>query len=210
MYLLKNQDALGLRGEYRIVRVNFWPEIKSAVAHIDKMKRRQIGQVDPEETRRILASVCPCWEMEHRMGVCPLGLSHATQDREGHNTITTALKKSVIDQLVGNGSPTSLLISRIATGTSSAATDVSQTTLFAETYRDIPTYLAPASSTQAQAFWYFPTTVANAGSMLQEWGIFGGGATSTANSGVLLARFLNPFDKNSGSAASGSYALSTT
>ena len=210
MHLMKHADSLGVRGDFRIVGVNFWADIKGAVAHLERRALRQVAPVDPEEARRILLSVCPCYEMEHRMGVCPLGIKHRLSDSEGHNTINIALKKSIIYQMTGKPSPTNLLVTYVAAGTSSDPTDPTETTLAVETYRDTPTYLDALSDTQLTCFWYFGPTVANAGSMLHEWGIFGGGATSTPDSGIRLARFLDPFDKNMGTAASGNYLMSLT
>lgn len=210
MHQLQYHDNLAFRGEYRIIGVNFWPEIKAAVEHLRKLELRQVEPVTEAEARRILAEACPCWDLEHRRGICPMGHSHKNEDHEGRNTVLTSLKKSVIDQMVGNASPTNLLITRVAAGTNATATNLASTTLGAETYRDVPTYLAATSSTQLQCFWYYGPGVANSGSNLQEWGIFGGGATGTANSGVMLARFLQQFTKNVGTAANGQYTFNAT
>ena len=210
MHLMKHHDTVGLGGVGRLVKVDFWPEIRSAADYLRRAERKRPMPLDEAEVRRVLLSVCPCWNMEHRLGVCPLGLTHRTEDREAKNTVTTALKKSVIDQMVGNVSPTSLLITYIAAGTSSAATSPASTTLDVEAYRDAPTYLADATDTQAQVFWYFGPDKANTGSLLHEWGIFGGGATVTANSGIMLARFIDTFDKNIGTAANGQYTFNAT
>lgn len=207
MHLLKHHDHVALGGVGRIVGVSFWSEIKGAVRHLERAERTRVAPITEAEARQILASACPCWGMEHRMGVCPLGLTHRLDEHEAKNTVTTALKKSVIDQMAGVASPTNLLITRIAAGTSSAATDAGATTLGAEAYRDAPTSLRAATSTQVQTFWYYGPGVANTGSLLHEWGIFGGGATATANSGTMLARFLSTFDKNIGTAASGQYTF---
>jgi hypothetical protein len=210
MHLLKH-GAVQVGGVGRIVGINFWPEIRGAVDHLRRLERRQVAPVTEAEAHRLLASACPCWNMEHRMGVCPMGLSHRIEDHgEKKNTVTTALKKSVIDQMVGNASPTALLVARIATGTSSAATNVASTTLGAEVYRDTPTYLDDTTSTQMQVFWYFGPDKANTGSLLHEWGIFGGTATGTANSGTMLARFVQQFDKNLGTAVNGQYTFNVS
>ncbi|MNT83902.1 hypothetical protein D3C72_2238420 [compost metagenome] len=109
--------------------------------------------------------------------------------------------------MVGNSSPLDLLITYIAAGTSADPTDPTETQLFVETYRDIPTFLDDITDTQAQCNWYFGPNVGNAGANLQEWGIMAGGATSTPGSGVMIARFLQLFDKVFGKAASGMYTF---
>lgn len=182
MHHLKNADALGIQGNYRITRIDFAAELRRGEAP-------------------------PCIDMEHRHGLCPLGLSHAVEDYEGHNTIVTSLKESLINQATGAAAGLNLLVTRIATGTDASATLAAQTQLGAEFFRDVPTSLQKVTALQLQAFWYFGTTQANAASDLQEWGILAGGATGVAGSGTMLARFLQRFAKNSGTTASGQYTL---
>lgn len=208
MHLIKHRDGVGVGGVGRIVGVNFWPEIKGAIAHLERQNLRQVADIDPEEVRRILLSVCPCWEMEHRLGVCPLGLTHRIEDHGAKNAVTRYYTKSIIDQMVGNASPTSLLITRIATGTSSDDTDITEDALFAETYRDTLTALDDTSDTTCEAYWFFGPLRANAGVQLQEWGIMAGGAGDLPGSpGIMIARFLDPFNKNIGTAANGNYSF---
>jgi hypothetical protein len=189
-------DKLALRGEYLITRADFSRELALAARH------------PLIERPRILAELAPCIDLEHRGGVCPMGHTHGMQVYEGHNTIVTVLRQSIINQLVGN-SATNLLITQIAAGTSSTATLITMTQLAAEYYRTAPSSAQPGSpvTTQALAYWFFGTAVANAGSDLQEWGIMAGGATSGAGTGSALARFLQAFTKNNLTTASGQYTL---
>lgn len=176
MHLLKYADALAIRGEGRIFRANY-AKIPDA----------------------------PCRGLEHRGGTCPAGIDHRIEDYEKKNTILASLKGSVIDQLAGEASPLDLTITQIATGTSSAATTSGMTQAAAEYYRDAPTSVLAASATQVIAFWFFGDSVANAGSLLQEWVILAGGATNTPGSGTAIARFLQSFDKNALTTASGQW-----
>jgi hypothetical protein len=199
MHQLKHHDTVAFGGVGLIVGVDFRAEIRAAVEHLRRQELRQVAVVDPEYARRVLLDACPCWEMEHRLGVCPMGHTHRLEDYEAKNTVMKALKKSVIHQMTGQPDPTPLLITHIATGTSADPNDPDETELFVETYRDIPTFLEPTSDTQAQANWYFGPAVANAGANLQEWGIMA--------DTVMLARFLQQFDKVFGKAASGMYTF---
>jgi hypothetical protein len=208
---LKFETDTPFKGEYLIVGVDFRAEVRAALEHLRRRELRQVPSVDPQEVRRILLAACPCWEMEHRMGLCPLGLDHRTEDHEGKNQVVNSLRKSLIDQMVGNANPTNLLITRIATGTNAGQTSlVAPYQLGAETYRDAPTFLDDMSASQLQTNWYFGPAVGNPGTNLQEWGIFAGGADGTANSGIMLARFLQLFDKVFGKAASGQYIFNAT
>lgn len=148
-----------------------------------------------------------CIALEHRGGICPHGHQHGSaEDIYGKNTVLNTLRKSLIYQMTGTASPTNLLITKVACGTSATATDpLAQTQAYSETYRDSPTDLIMTSDTTLSVFWYFNTTQANSVSALQEWVILGGGATNVAGSGVGLARFLQTFSKNSGTTVSGQY-----
>lgn len=205
--ILKHADRIAVHGDYLIHRVDFSPLLVPALDHLRRLDLRQPAPISDADRAMILRWFVPCYEMEHRHGVCPLGLDHSVEDSEGHNTIVTSLKQSIIDQATGQDSSLDLTITYIATGTSSVATTSDMTQLDAEYYRDVPTYLSKVSATQGQAFWYFGPGVANAGSDLQEWGIMAGGATSSSGSGTMIARFLQTFTKNSGTAVNGQYTL---
>lgn len=169
--------------------------------------RREIarwGHLPPAE----LAKAIPCMDLEHRHGVCPLGFDHSVRDVQGHNTAVKVPKQSLIYQLTGTPGPTSLLVTRIATGTSADATAQSMTQLGVETYRKAPSDCFPTGGDlQMQVFWYFGSSEANAGVDLQEHGVLIGGATDTPGSGSLGFRFLQQFGKTTGINASGSYLL---
>lgn len=152
-----------------------------------------------------------CIEKEHRNGVCPDGHKHeAIEERHDPNTVMNVLRTSVIDQLTGTGTPDDLLITMIGCGTSADANDVTDTLLTTEYYRAAPTDLIKTGPTTLSVFWFFGTGVANSVSDLQEWGIFADGATSTANTGKLVARFLQQFNKTATKTVSGQYDLSLT
>lgn len=151
----------------------------------------------------------PCIKMEHRHGRCPLGICDV-ETREGSNLILTAPKTAIMDLLAGVGGGPSLAISYVACGTSSAPRTAGMTQLGAESYRTNTIEKVKPSSNAVTVFWFFGTTVANAGSMLQEWAMFAGAATGAANSGTPLASFLDPFDKNSFSTCSGQWTGTLT
>lgn len=177
MHLLKYQNTLQMKGRGRLVRIDY---------------------------RKMLDA--PCMGLEHRGGVCPCGIDHAIEDETVSNTILTSLKTSIISQMTGFGTPTALRILQIATGTSSAATTAGMPTLGAECYRLTPSETIPTGAgLSLTAFWFLGATVANVPSDLQEWGIFGGGATSSPNSGTMLARFLQQKTKNGTTTLSGQY-----
>ena len=180
--------AFGLSGEFRLVSIDFGRELTRS------HNGRQAAPPD-------------CLGLEHRHGACPLGLTHGYHEQVGRNTIVLAPKTSIIDQLTNTGTPMSLRATAVATGTSASATTPDRTQLFAETYRAAPTEVIKASTSKATVFWFYGTTVANAGLTLQEWGIFGGGATTTAGSGTLIGRFLSPFAKDATKTLSGQYDL---
>lgn len=180
--------AVGLAGEFRLVSIDFGRELT----------RTHNGRP---------AAPPDCLGLEHRHGVCPLGLAHGYHEQVGRNTIVAAPKTSIIDQLTNTGTPMSLRVTAVAAGTSADATTAGLTQLVQEQYRAAPTEVIKASASKATVFWFYGTTVANAASTLQEWGILGGGATTTANTGTLIGRFLSPFAKDATKTLSGQYDL---
>lgn len=190
------RDDLRLQGEYELIRVDYAKELGLAARH------------PLAERASILAELAPCIGVEHRHGVCPCGLRHDMKRMAGKNTIVDALRQSIVNQF-SNVSATSLIVTEIATGTSNAATTSGMTQLTVEFYRAAPSSVVAGSpvTTQVIAYWFFGTSVANAGSNLQEWGIMAGGATATPGSGTMIARFLQAFAKNSLTTASGQYTL---
>lgn len=177
---MRHEDKQGIRGEYLIAVVDFGRELRR-------------GEVPS------------CFHLEHRMGVCPHGHQHRVEHHAGRNTIVRSLREGVVDRLTGELSPLDLLITRVAAGTSSALTAATDTQLGVETYRKAPSDRLKLSPEQAQVYWFFSATEANAGVDLQEHGIFAGGATDTPGSGTMLARFLQTFAKDATKTASGGY-----
>ena len=163
----------------------------------------QIYEVDySRELRRGIRP--PCIDMEHRRGVCPLGLDHRVEEHEAHNTLTDSYREGIVDAILGTTGPVSLLVTRVAAGTSAVVTTTDMTQLVHEIYRAAPVGLEKISATQATVFWFFGVNVANA--LLQEHGILAGAASSIAGSGKMIARFLLPID-NTGKTLSGQYDL---
>lgn len=192
--IISNLDTFAMRGEYALHKADY----SAAIAVADHFPH--------SERARILAELAPCMEMEHRHGVCPLGVDHAMESAEGRNTIMNCFKASLINQFA-NVAADSLVVTEIACGTNNTATDVTQTQLNVEYYRAAPSSVIPGSPTYSQAlgYWFFGTGVANA--TLQEWGICAAGAGAGAGSGKVIARFLQLFAKTSLNTASGQYTL---
>ena len=158
------------------------------------------------EARLIADGFLPsCYLKEHRHGICPDGHHHPTKETRGHNTIVRSLRESICLQMTGLGTPISLAITMLGFGTSADPTAQTQTQLVVETYRKAPSDRLNPSVNSVQIYGNLTASEGNAGSNLQEYGIFAGGATSTPSSGTMIARFLQDFDKNSGNIASLSY-----
>jgi hypothetical protein len=175
----KFRDALAFRGDYKLAVVDY--------------------------RREGLA----CRDLEHRGGVCPLAIDHRVEHIDGHNTIVTSLKQSVVDQGSGQASPLNLLVTQIAVGTSSAATTAGLTQLVTEYARVALSGSPVKTSSQAfSVFWFLGTAQGNAPSSLQEWGIMAGGATGVAGSGTMIARFLQTFAKSGTNTVSGEWDFS--
>lgn len=177
---MRHEDKMGIRGEYVIAVVDFGQELRR-------------GEVPS------------CFGLEHRLGVCPHAHRHQVEHHEGRNTIVRSLREAITDRLVGEPTPLDLLITRVATGTSSAPTLATDTQLGVEFYRKAPSDRLKLSPEQTQIYWFFSALEANAGVDLQEHGVFAGGATDTPGSGVLIGRFLQQFAKNATRTASGGY-----
>lgn len=193
--VIAHRDAIGVGGQWAFHLVDFGPAL-ARWGHLPKAD---------------LLTLIPCLDMEHRGGVCPLGFSHPVRDVYGKNTVVAVPKKSIVGQMVGAASPTSLAVTRICTGTSADPTAQSLEQLVVETYRTSPTdVFATGGDLQAQVFWYFGSSQANAGVDLQEHGVLIGGATDTPGTGKLFARFLQQFSKTIAVNASGSYLLTVS
>jgi hypothetical protein len=180
--------AFALSGEFRLVSIDFGRELT---------RTHNARPAAPPD----------CLELEHRHGVCPLGLSHHFHEQLGRNTIVLAPKESIIDQVTNTGTPMSLRVTAVAAGTSPDATNTGLTALVLEAYRAAPTEVIKVSTSKATVFWFYGTSVANAVNPLQEWGIMGGGATTTVPSGKLIGRFLSTFAKDATKTLSGQYDL---
>lgn len=193
--IISHRDGLGIAGAWAFHVVDFSRELA------------RWGHLPPAE----LAKAIPCLDMEHRGGVCPLGLTHSTRALAGRNTVVAVPKKSIVGQMVDAVGPTSLAVTRICTGTSADPTAQSLEQLVVETYRTSPTDVFPTGGDlQAQVFWYFGSSQANAGVDLQEHGVLIGGANDTPGTGKLFARFLQQFSKTIAVNASGSYLLTVS
>ena len=102
-------------------------------------------------------------------------------------TITNDGLNLIRDGLKGASNP---LIKYVALGTSSTAPTAADHTLGAETFRKaVSSYTNGASNGEILINMYLAPGDA-VGNNIQEVGFFGGNATSTANSGVLLAHGL--------------------
>lgn len=183
--MMLHSGQVSLRGEYRIAVVDFKRELRRG------------------ETPS-------CFHLEHRGGQCPHRHDHRVEYHEGRNTIVRSLRQAIVDRMVGNPSPLDLLVTRVATGTSSGPTAQTATQLTTESFRKAPSDILALSQEQVQVYWFFSATEANAGVDLQEHAILAGGATNTPGSGVMLARFLQVFAKDSTRTASGSYTATFT
>lgn len=112
--------------------------------------------------------------------------THEKQVEEIENLIVTVCKTSIAQRLVGVDSPANKVgtISYLGLGTSTTAANVADTQLTAEYFRKA---VSTASySTNVATFTTFFTT-AEANGSINEVGLFGDNATSTANSGILYA-----------------------
>lgn len=103
-------------------------------------------------------------------------------------TVTTVGKNLLRDGRRGTNNPK---VTYVALGTSNTAPSASDTKLGAEVFRKaISSYAAGASTGECLANAYIAPTEA-VGVVIAEVGFFGGNsATSTANSGILIARGL--------------------
>ena len=137
----------------------------------------------------------PCAHLEHRHGVCPLGITHGVEDHHLRNQVVDLWYTSVLDQLVGAAGAVSLAGAYVAAGTGGSPTTDGMTGLEVEVYRDIYTERVRSGNT-ATISWFYGQDVAPY--YLHEWGVFIGAATATAGSGRLAARFQFDFDKSVG------------
>lgn len=102
-------------------------------------------------------------------------------------TITNAGLNLVRDAILLGSSPKPLYF---AIGTGSTAPAVTDTQLGAEVFRkQITSLTAGAAAGEALISGYL-SPQDSAGTVIGEWGLFGGAATGTANSGTLIARGL--------------------
>lgn len=139
-----------------------------------------------------------CFDLEHRNGICPHGLSHKSTSVATFNTVLDTFFESIIDQFTGTASPLDLQVTQVAIGTSSAPTTQGMTQLAAEFARKVPSDVIKVSATQATIFFFFAASEGNAPSDLQEFALLANGATSTPGSGDALNRWLAVFTKTSG------------
>jgi hypothetical protein len=192
--IITARDTFAMWGEYALHKADY----SKAIAVADHFPAH--------ERAIILAEIAPCMEMEHRHGVCPLGVNHAIESVEGRNTIMNCFKASIINQFAALAFD-SLAVTYIATGTNSTATDPTLSQLNVEIHRAVPSSVIQGSPIYSQGlgYWFFGTGVANA--TLQEWGICAASAGAGAGSGKVIARFLQLFAKTSLNTASGQYTL---
>lgn len=159
---------------------------------------------DPAKVRQVLARVAPCMHLEHRLGACPLGLRHDVHEEGTHNLVVDVFYEAVLDQVVGQVAP-SLNTTYVAAGTSSVATTPDMTQLGAEGYRAVWTDRQKDGATAAVLYFFFGETIANF--YHHEFAAFAGDASGTANSGLMVARWLYDFNKDSTMTLNGQYTL---
>ncbi len=112
--------------------------------------------------------------------------------RVTHNIACNAGRTVALDFLAGNGAPTG--ISYFAVGTGSGTPGATDTTLFVEAFRKAIT-TTTLTGNQVLFGTLFNTTDGNYD--YTEAGLFGNGATATANSGTLFAHAAYIYDKTS-------------
>lgn len=196
MHVIEARDRWGFKTRFDLFLIDYRKELE------------RWGHLTGEALRQAMP---PCWNMEHRLGLCPFGLCHQVQHVHGHNTIVRGPKESIVKRMSSTpGGAMDLQITMVATGTSSAATAQTDTQLAAEFFRKAPTDNFPLAPDALQVFWNFTASEANAGSALQEHGMIAGGATATPGSGSMLSRFLQTYAKNAGNTGSGAYSLTVT
>lgn len=102
---------------------------------------------------------------------------------ETANLVVTTGRNLVRDLLSGNATQ----LNEFAIGTGITAPVATDTTLETEVFRDQFTSMTAMADGQLQVQYYLGSGSAN-GNTISEAGLFGNGATATANSGALYAR----------------------
>lgn len=127
---------------------------------------------------------------------------------EAHNIACNAGRTVLLDFLAGSGSPTGASYFAVGTGSppvGSSGPAATDTQLWSEYYRAaISTYTV--SGNQFDASTIFASGVAN--TTYTEAGLFGNGASGTANSGSLFAHALYAYPKSAGTILTNDYYVS--
>lgn len=188
IHLPPRRDDFDFVGDLVLHPISWAEEIAQAERYLGG----RLQEAHPEDSRRVLAVVAPCIDLEHRLGVCPMGRCHDVRQVETHNDVMDGFFTAILQQYTAKGGA-SLAASYIAVGLSTQSNAPDMTQLGSEYYRAVPTDLQQ-SGTQAQAFFFLPQSVANA--YLHEFAVFSGSATASANSGLMCNRWLYDFPKD--------------
>lgn len=140
----------------------------------------------------------PCFELEHRSGICPLGLKHDVWCDPLENLVVDGLYAACGEHFIGTGTP-SLRISHFAGGTGTGATTGGMTALVSEVYRDTWTEEDALTPTSFNFSMFLGPNAGN-GFYFHEWGAFAGA--------LMMARWLYSFEKDSTRTLNGDYVLS--
>ncbi len=196
------RDGLAFRGDLILHPIDWRRELRDYGRAQLRLGRSSFS---PHRIKRELAHYRPpCIDIEHRDGVCPLGLAHDTDDAVRRNTVVDAFYAAIIDHLAGDDT-ISLESTYVAAGTDGSATTGGMTSLGSEEYRDMWTAQEEQNSTALINYFFFSTAVAN--HYLHEFAAFAGAATGTADSGTMVGRWLYDFDKDNTKTLNGQYII---
>ena len=196
------RDGLAFRGDLILHPIDWRRELKDYGRAQVRLSRSSFSPA--RITRELAAYRPPCIDLEHRGGVCPLGLAHDVEEARTVNTVVDAFYSTVIDHLQGTDT-TSLAATYVAAGTDGSTTTAGMTGLGAESYRDVWTGQEEQSTTSLVNYFFFSTAVANY--YLHEFGAFAGTASATPDSGLLVGRWLFDFDKDATKTLNGQYII---
>lgn len=152
-----------------------------------------------------IMSAPSCFKLEHRNGICPHGYKHDVDRAEFRNMVVNGWYSACLDHARDDGAAVDLGITYVSVGTGGSATLPTDVALGAEVYRDLFTDRQKLSDTEQVHYFFFDEASANF--YHHEYAAWCGSPSATLDSGVMVARWLWDYDKDSDKTLNGQWTF---